>query len=114
MRVAVAFTFLLSLSTLGRAEDRISLPEFNVDKSSITVSGISSGACFATQFHVAYSSVVSGMGSWAGIVNLCYDHWNLMCLTVPSMINVGKLTDDTDDLASSSDVDDTSNLASAK
>ena len=36
------------------------LPTFNVDKNLITVSGISAGACFATQFHVAYSKDVVG------------------------------------------------------
>jgi hypothetical protein len=38
----------------------------NLDRSSITVSGLSSGAFFAHQFHVAYSSLVKGAGIIAG------------------------------------------------
>jgi hypothetical protein len=38
----------------------------NLDRSSITVSGLSSGAFFAHQFHVAYSSLVKGAGIVAG------------------------------------------------
>jgi hypothetical protein len=34
------------------------LETFNVDPASITVSGLSSGAAFATQFHVAFSKKV--------------------------------------------------------
>src|SRR5919112_3925315 len=37
-----------------------------LDRSSITVSGLSSGAFFAHQFHVAYSSLVKGAGIVAG------------------------------------------------
>jgi len=37
-----------------------------LDASAITVSGISSGAFFAHQFHVAYSGLVKGAGLVAG------------------------------------------------
>ena len=37
-----------------------------LDPSSVTVSGISSGAFFAHQFHVAYSGLVTGAGIVAG------------------------------------------------
>jgi len=40
--------------------------EFSINKDNITVSGISSGGYMATQFHVAYSSNVSGVGIIAG------------------------------------------------
>lgn len=36
------------------------------DRNAVSVSGISSGAAFAIQFHVAYSSQVMGMGAVAG------------------------------------------------
>ena len=37
-----------------------------LDPGNVTVSGISSGAFFAHQFHVAYSSLVTGAGIVAG------------------------------------------------
>lgn len=40
--------------------------QYNVDKSQISVSGISSGAAFATQMHVIYSSTFMGIGMIAG------------------------------------------------
>ena len=44
-----------------------------LDPSGVTVSGISSGAFFAHQFHVAYSSVVKGAGIVAGGPYACAD-----------------------------------------
>jgi hypothetical protein len=41
-------------------------PIGNIDRSAITVSGLSSGGFFAHQFHVAFSSVVNGAGIIAG------------------------------------------------
>ncbi len=38
----------------------------NLDRTGITVSGLSSGAFFAHQFHIAYSSLVNGAGLIAG------------------------------------------------
>ena len=44
----------------------IYLPKLSVTRDTISVSGISSGGCFATQFHVAFSASVNGVGSFAG------------------------------------------------
>ena len=44
----------------------ITLPKLSVQPDTISVSGISSGGCFATQFHVAFSGTVNGVGSFAG------------------------------------------------
>lgn len=41
-------------------------PAFNIDPARVTVSGISSGAYMATQFHLAHSRLVSGAGLIAG------------------------------------------------
>merc|ERR1712227_473911 len=38
----------------------------SVNPNSITLGGFSSGAAFATQFHVGYSSFVKGVGLWCG------------------------------------------------
>ena len=42
------------------------LPRLRIDPSSISVSGLSSGADFAAQFQVAYSKTVTGVGVFAG------------------------------------------------
>lgn len=44
----------------------ISLPSFNVDRSQISVSGLSSGGFMAVQFDVAYSASLKGVGVIAG------------------------------------------------
>ena len=42
------------------------LPALAADTQSVTVSGVSSGAYMAVQFHVAHSSTVDGAGALAG------------------------------------------------
>lgn len=42
------------------------LERYNVDPLSITVSGISSGAAMATQFHFSHSTQIVGAGIVAG------------------------------------------------
>ena len=69
------------------------------------------GACFATQFHVAYSSVISGMGTWAGVPNLCYAKDGLLCMSSPGIVNTATLISDTDKLADQGKIDPTDNLA---
>lgn len=49
-------------------------PLQKLDSRAITVSGISSGAFFAHQFHVAYSSLVKGVGMVAGGPYGCADN----------------------------------------
>jgi poly(3-hydroxybutyrate) depolymerase len=44
----------------------VALGSYDVDTSKTSVSGISSGGYMAQQFHVAYSSVVSGVRVLAG------------------------------------------------
>ena len=70
-----------------------------------------SGACFATQFHVAYSGIIHGMGSWAGVPNLCYTKDALFCLSTPGIINTESLISDTDQLAAEGKIDPTENMA---
>jgi poly(3-hydroxybutyrate) depolymerase len=57
-----------------------------LDASAITVSGISSGAFFAHQFHVAYSGLVKGAGLVAGGPYACAD--NADSVTPPNPFEV--------------------------
>jgi len=71
---------LLSWLTLGSAGTAQEIPITplaplqKLDSRAITVSGISSGAFFAHQFHVAYSSLVKGVGMVAGGPYACADN----------------------------------------
>ena len=42
------------------------LPPLSIDPAGITISGISSGADFVVNLHVAHSSIISGVGVFAG------------------------------------------------
>jgi len=44
----------------------VKLPGYNVNTTGTTVSGLSSGAFFAVQMHVAFSSLIQGAGVFAG------------------------------------------------
>ncbi len=62
---------LLSLLILTACESDTSVQTtssavYNIDVARISVSGLSSGAYMAGQFHVAYSSIISGAGLVAG------------------------------------------------
>ena len=52
----------------------VSLPALNVDTSSITVSGLSSGAVMAINMGYAYSATFRGVGIFAGTPYLCQYH----------------------------------------
>ncbi len=51
------------------------LPKLNINASAISISGLSSGADFAVQFQVAFSSLISGVGVFAGQPYHCAVHW---------------------------------------
>jgi hypothetical protein len=47
------------------------LPPLNIAPAGITISGISSGADFVVNLHVAHSSVINGVGVFAGQAYHC-------------------------------------------
>ena len=53
-------------SWFNRSAGVVHLPELPVLPDTISVIVISSGCCFATQFHVAFSATANGVGSFAG------------------------------------------------
>jgi len=78
------------------------LPRLNIDTKQISVSGISSGADYTVQFHVAFSDVLMGAGVYAGEPYHCavtrfkddppeipYDH----CKYHPTWVNISQLAD---------------------
>ena len=97
------------------------MPSYNADLSETSVSGISSGAYMAVQFHVAYSSVVKGAGVIAGGPYNCAEGSAVRALRncmkpdsshpVPDVKSLAAMTDE---LARSGDIDNTANLSKSK
>lgn len=72
---AIAILSLLVGSAIGTLYPRVNKPDltlqftaasYKVDKKQVSVSGLSSGAFFAVQMHVAYSGTFMGAGVFAG------------------------------------------------
>lgn len=96
------------------------LDSFNVDPTATTVSGISSGGYMANQFHVAFSSTVSGAGILAAgpyycakgnVATALTDCTTPTALDPPDTAYSIRVTDDN---AARAEIDRTSYLANAK
>mmetsp|Transcript_20954 Transcript_20954/g.30208 ORF Transcript_20954/g.30208 Transcript_20954/m.30208 type:complete len:334 (+) Transcript_20954:75-1076(+) len=103
-------------STTGNT---ITLPQLNVLEGSVTVSGLSSGGFMAVQMHVAYSSLFSGVGVFAGGPYFCAQGTLTLALD-QCMYNVlggpqiSKLISYTNDQAAKGTIDPTENMADDK
>ena len=97
---SLAFVLLLLLIALivivaeSNAANTLSypLPKLLITPGTLTVSGLSSGAFMAAQFHVAFSRTVRGAGIFAGGPYYCaqndFAKANAGCMKVPSMIDL--------------------------
>merc|ERR550517_1248374 len=56
-----------SAPTTGVAGTGSPLENLNINPDTIAISGFSSGGAFSTQFHVAFSEKISGVGTFAGL-----------------------------------------------
>eukprot|EP00118_Oscarella_pearsei_P017517 m.174151 g.174151 ORF g.174151 m.174151 type:complete len:97 (+) comp39106_c1_seq2:114-404(+) len=67
----------------------------NIGKKQISVSGLSAGAFFSVQFHVAFSDDIMGTGIVAGGPYWCAkDNYEIAigpCMVTPELINVSEL-----------------------
>merc|ERR1711913_226193 len=68
MRLTIMLATWSALSLLVLISPTFSSPldNLNINRYTISVSGFSSGGCFSTQFHTAFSASVRGMASLAG------------------------------------------------
>jgi len=86
--------------------------------SAVTISGISSGAAFAVQFHVAHSSVVAGAGIIAGAPYWCAEGNMVIalsnCMASPNSISIAQLVSATGYAYATGTIDDPSNLKKSK
>ena len=97
------------------------LPPYNIDLSQTSLSGVSSGAYMAVQFHVAHSSIVKGVGIIAGGPYNCAQNSASTAIhncmnpdsshPVPEVTHLIALTDE---VVRSRDADNTSHLKKAK
>lgn len=82
VRLAALLTLCVPLSTWAVPE---ALPPMHADIARSTVSGVSSGAFMASQFHVAFSSTVQGAGIIAGGPYYCAGHSTMQAFSVTAM-----------------------------
>jgi len=91
----MASVWLLLFAVVGAVGTAPKLTSYNVDTSQITVSGVSSGAFFAVQFHVAYSKIIRGAGVIAGGPFWCAQASEAIaitsCMQQPELISVTEL-----------------------
>ena len=91
------------------------LPAYNCALNGTTVSGLSSGAFFAVQMHVAFSSFITGAGVFAGGPYDCAEGSlntaELTCMNALEKPRAETYEKITDSRATSGTIDDPSNLA---
>jgi len=119
--------FVLRIATgafihcVGAASAAERLPSRGANLGETSVSGISSGAAMAVQFHVAHSSIVKGAGVIAGVPFDCAEQSSVRatrnCMqpneTYP-LPNLAHLKELTDGFAGSGAIDDVANLKDSK
>lgn len=95
-----------------------SLPRMGADASSVTVSGLSSGAFMAVQLGIAYSDKVHGVGAVAGGIYNCSlgkaENATDLCMKTPEKIDVGSYVKNVQESAHKGEIADPKNLASQK
>jgi poly(3-hydroxybutyrate) depolymerase len=96
----------------------VQLSKFNIDKTKITVSGISSGAAMANQLHVAHSKLFSGAGIVAGPPYYCARGSSITatttCMSGLGIVSLPSIYTQVSSYASSGLIDPVSNLKDDK
>lgn len=106
----------LMTGTAIAAQAAAQLPKLNIDKSSITVSGLSAGGFMANQLGTAYSDTFKGVGVFAGGPYMCAGHNFYTACMYNAMISPSMLSTMQADLNnwSGSAIDNKASLASQK
>jgi poly(3-hydroxybutyrate) depolymerase len=108
------FAVILIVGTQGA----VRLDGYNVDPSSVTVSGLSAGGAFATQFHIAFSNEVFGAGVFAGLPYTCGKGGLAdasQCMSIPDFFApIANLIANAEGLSSQGVIDPVSNLRGQK
>ena len=89
---AVAASLLAAFAACSSSAAVVALPQLNIDKGQITVSGLSSGGFMANQLGYAYSSTFKGVGVFAGGPYMCAGHSNYTACMYNASITSGMLS----------------------
>ncbi|MFY3386605.1 prolyl oligopeptidase family serine peptidase [Paracidovorax sp. MALMAid1276] len=111
--IAAAATALAS----GIALAAPALPQYNIDTSKISVSGLSSGGFMANQLGVAFSSTFMGVGIFAAGPYMCAGHNNYTACMYNASISASQQTtmqNSINSFSSAGTIDNKSNLANQK
>ncbi|MBS7808189.1 PHB depolymerase family esterase [Variovorax sp. PCZ-1] len=107
---------VISLAFSGAAQAQANLGAYNIDKTNITVSGLSAGGFMANQLGMAHSSVFKGIGVFAGGPYMCAGQSNYTACMNNATISATMLTNmqNTIDSWSSVQIDNRANVAGQK
>ena len=107
---------LLAAALTGAANAAVTLPALNIDKTSISVSGLSSGGFMANQLGYAHSASFKGVGVFAGGPYMCAGHSNYTACMYNASISASQLSTMQADINawSGSSIDAKANIAAQK
>lgn len=108
---------IAALASASTAFAVVALPQYNVDTSQTTVSGLSSGGFMANQLGIAYSSTFKGVGIFAAGPFMCAGHSNYTACMYNATISSGMLSTmqtDINNWSTSGAIDNKSNIANQK
>jgi len=88
----VCLAVALAACASGSLRAASALPTLNIDKSQITVSGLSSGGFMANQLGYAFSATFKGVGVFAGGPYMCAGHSNYTACMYNASISAGMLS----------------------
>ncbi|CAC5416589.1 unnamed protein product [Mytilus coruscus] len=109
--------FLLLLVVIFKECKSSRLGSYNVDVDKVSISGISSGAGFATQMHVIHSAAYMGVGVVAGVPYGCAHGSSiaaLACMKLPIFESVSSMEQLTVSEASKGNIDAVTNMTKDK
>ncbi len=117
--LSILYLIAASNDLFAASEQIVKLPHLNIDPSTISISGVSSGGFMAVQMQVAYSHLFKGgVGVIAGGPYYCAEGKAAMsifrCMKNYSQVPVDKLVKITNKLADSGSIDPLSNLKGEK
>ena len=114
--IKTSLPWLLAVALTGAAQAATTLPALNIDKTSISVSGLSSGGFMANQLGYAHSATFRGVGVFAGGPYMCAGHSNYTACMYNASISASQLSTMQADINnwSGSSIDAKANVASQK
>ncbi|XP_021953133.1 uncharacterized protein LOC110849958 [Folsomia candida] len=111
--IATLSNFLIG-TIVATTQAGVKLDSYKVDTSTITISGLSSGAIMAMQYHVAFSEQIRGAGILAGVPYACTRdgaYAIVPCLDFPEETDIPAILDFISQQATINNIDHPSNIS---